>query len=612
MDNRKDLSSDILERTGNTMLRKLFVYTALMICCSPIFSADPKPPIGSSILDGKLPEPSAKSDFVFAEALRGKKAMVLLFLEPKCPVCQNYVPSIQRMGVRFKEDGVVWAAIDTTYENTPEEVASHAKELALGMPVLHDKDLTLTRKLAVDRVPCVVVTDAGGKVRYRGRIDDQFAPGVMRKSPTTNELVDAIKCVIDGKEVQNSYTTTAGCLITYHDKTRKAAPGAPTWAGDVASIIYSKCQGCHRAGEAGPFPLTSLKETLAWTDMIREVVQNKVMPPWHADNAVGHFVNDRRLSEKELKTLIEWIDADCPEGDMTKAPAAPTHELGWRMGKPDKVYRMSKEVKVPAHYLFGAVGMPYQYIIGDEEVTEDRWVRAVEVRPDQRAQIHHIIVFVLPPGAKFPEAFQGGGGRRGNPDGFGAMMLGAYVPGDFPIFYPSGSAKKLAKGSKLLFEMHYTPNGKEVIDRSCVGVLFANEAPKHEIRTRSIANMRLRIPPEDANFEVKSISKFDKPAVIISYSPHMHLRGKDFAIDLISAEKDRTSLLRVPRYDFNWQESYHLGQFLKVPAGASIECIAHFDNSAGNPANPDPKKEVRWGNMTWEEMMIGFVDYYYE
>ncbi len=598
------------DRIGVRMLNRFFSMVCLLAGALSLPGADAKLPLGTSLLDIKLPEPLAKTAFVASDALRGKKALVFFFMEPQCPVCQNYVPSIKRMGVRFQESGVAWAAIDTTYGITADEIASHAKDLGLSIPLLQDKGLALTQKLGVDRIPCVLVADAGGKIRYRGRIDDQFSPGIMRKSPSTKELVDALDAVIEGREVETSWTKTAGCLVTHHGKAKKAKEGAPTWAGEVASIIQAKCQGCHRPGEAGPFPLTSLKETLAWTDMIREVIGNKTMPPWHADSTPGHFVNDRRLTEKEIQTLTDWIDSDCPEGDLSKAPANPVFNPGWRMGKPDEIFRMGEAVKVPTHYLFGAVGMPYQYILGEGEISEDRWVKAIEVRPDQRAQIHHIIVFVIPPGEKFPD-FLAKGERRSNPDKFGAMMLGAYVPGDFPIIFPKGAAKKLLKGSKLLFEMHYTPNGKAVVDRSSVGVQYQSEAPIHEIRTRAILNNRFRIPPGDGNHEVRSLTRFDKPAVIISYSPHMHVRGKDFTMDLLTPEKTRTTLLRVPHYDFNWQESYNLGKFLHIPAGYFVECIAHFDNSKENPANPDPKKEVRWGNMTWEEMMIGFVDYYY-
>lgn len=234
------------------MLQKMTAIAGMMVCVLALQGADAKLPLGTSLLDTKLPDPAAKTVFSVAEALHGKKALVLFFMEPQCPVCQNYIQSIQRLGVRFKENGVAWAAIDTTYGISSEEIAAHARDL--GLPLLQDKDLALTHKLGVDRVPCVIVADSGGKIRYRGRIDDQFSPGVMRKSSTTNELVDALTAIIEGKEIVNSWTVTAGCLITQHGKAKKAIEGAPTWAGDVAAIIQNKCQVCHRPGEAGPFP----------------------------------------------------------------------------------------------------------------------------------------------------------------------------------------------------------------------------------------------------------------------------------------------------------------------------------------------------------------------
>lgn len=570
-----------------------------------------QPPLGISVLDCQLAQPGATpgdpfQPFAVSEALRGKKALVLIFVEPHCPVCANYLSSLEKLMVPFKDEGVAWALVDASYQPSQKQVIAN-RPASLKIPYLFDENNQWAEKLKVDRVPCAIVADGGGKVRYRGRIDDQFAPGIARSKATQRDLAEAIQAVVTGKEVARPWTDTAGCLRTVAKTEKKSVPVAEmTWAGGVAKTIQTRCQGCHRPGEAGPFPLMTYQDTVAWADMIREVVEKKVMPPWHADSPPGHFVNDRRLTDLERNNLITWIDAGCPEGDMSRAPANPTYETGWRGGKPDKVFTMSREVSVPASYLFGAVGMPYQYVLSDETVDEDRWVKTIEVRPDQRAQIHHIIVFIIPEGKSFQETLRGGG------DGFGGAMLGAYVPGDFPINYPEGMGKKLPKGAKLLFEMHYTPNGKAVVDRSSVGVTFTKEKPKHEVRTRSIANPRFRIPPGDPNHEVKSASRFDKPAVILSYSPHMHLRGKDFAFHLVNADKTRTQLLSVPRYDFNWQESYHLAKPLRVEKGQTIECIAHFDNSPGNPANPDPKKEVRWGEMTWDEMMIGFIDYYYE
>ena len=329
------------------------------------------------------------------------------------------------------------------------------------------------------------------------------------------------------------------------------------------------------------------------------------MPPWHADAPLGHFKNDRRLTPDEKKTLLAWIDQGCPEGDAKDAPPPLKFVEGWRLGRePDEVLRMKKTVNVPARSLLG-LGMPYQYVEVGEPFREDKWVTGIEVRPEYRAVVHHIIAFVIPPGGTIFDV----AGRE-----FGTHMLGAYVPGDQPILSPKEMARKLPKGSKLVFEVHYTPNGKAGTDRSMVGLLYAKEPPKYELHSEAIFNGRFAIPPGDPNHEVRSKHSFPQESTLLLLTPHMHLRGKAFRFELFTTGPDGTEqrevLLNVPKYEFNWQVSYALAKPRTIPAGARIECTAWYDNSAQNPFNPDPTRRIRWGNQTWNEMMIGFVSYY--
>jgi hypothetical protein len=248
----------------------------------------------------------------------------------------------------------------------------------------------------------------------------------------------------------------------------------------------------------------------------------------------------------------------------------------------------------------GKNGIRYQYFPVPTNFAEDRWIQAAEARPGNRAVVHHIIVYITKPGENFE--------TRG-PDGIGDSLLVAFAPGDLPAVFSPGLAKKVPKGSVLLFQMHYTPNGIAQDDRSSVGLIFSKEPPKHEIRTRAITQSRFTIPPGADNHEVKSTTIFRQDAQLLSLFPHMHLRGKDFEYRVVFPDGKSETLLRVPRYDFNWQSHYRLVKPLNLPAGTRIECTAHFDNSTQNPNNPDPQKTVRWGEQTWEEMMIGFVDY---
>lgn len=327
--------------------------------------------------------------------------------------------------------------------------------------------------------------------------------------------------------------------------------------------------------------------------MIREVVTDGRMPPWHADPHYGKFSNDRRLTEKERKTFLAWIDQGCPKGDDKDLPPARTYVEGWTIGKPDAILTMEKPFTVPANAPKG--GVPYQHIVVPTHFKEDVWVQAAEARPGNRAVVHHVLAFIQDP-AKPPA----------NPDD---MVLVGHAPGDLPLILPPGVAMRIPKGANLIFQMHYTANGVEQSDRSSVGLIFAKQPPKHIAHTRTVNNLKLVIPPGAANHKVQSSFTFPKEAVILSLMPHMHLRGKSFQYVIIYPDGHSEIALSVPRYDFNWQSTYRLSSPLRVPAGTRIECTGIFDNSANNPNNPDPTQEVRWGDQTWEEMMIGFVNY---
>jgi hypothetical protein len=335
--------------------------------------------------------------------------------------------------------------------------------------------------------------------------------------------------------------------------------------------------------------------------MIREVVSEGQMPPWHADAPPGHFGNDRRLSPEQKAAILAWVDQGCPEGDPKDAPPPRQFMEGWRLGRePDVVLTMNEPVDVPAQYLLGLAGMPYQYVPVGKPFQEDTWVQAVEVRPDFRAALHHVIAFVVPPGK---EIYDVAG------EDFGRYMLGAYVPGDEPLVYAEGLAKLVPKGSRIVFELHYTPSGKAGKDRSSIGLILAKGPPKMAATTDAIFTEKFAIPPGAANHKVTTSRTYDRPVTLIALTPHMHLRGKAFRYELRTPDGQREVLLNVPRWDFNWQVSYRLAKPRALPAGSRIECTAWYDNSAANPVNPDPAAKVRWGNMTWEEMMIGFVEY---
>jgi hypothetical protein len=346
-------------------------------------------------------------------------------------------------------------------------------------------------------------------------------------------------------------------------------------------------------------PLLTYEDASSWAEMIREVVKSKRMPPWHADPSHGKFLNDRSLSRADMDTLLAWIGQGCPKGDDKDLPAKKEFSEGWTIGKPDAVFTMPREFTVPAKTPKG--GVRYQYFITPTNFEEDVWIQAAEARPGNRSVVHHIIVYV----AKDRKRMASAG------DGLGAGFLVAYAPGDLGVAFPAGAAKKIPKGANLIFQMHYTPNGIEQSDRSSVGLIFAKRPPMHEVRTRGIAQRFFVIPPGAKNHKVTSATTFIGDVLLWSLLPHMHLRGQSFMYQAVFPDGKTQTLLSVPRYDFNWQSNYRLEKPLHLPAGTKIECTASFNNSAGNANNPDPARWVIWGDQTWEEMMIGFVDYTY-
>lgn len=560
-------------------------------------AAEPPAPVGKLVADFTRTDAVSGKPWTLAEKARDAKATVVVFLNAGCPVSTAYASKLAKMHDRYAAEGVVFVAVFSGDLDTPADVAKSAKDTGLSFPALKDDGTKLADQLAVDRVPTAFVLDAGRAVRYAGRVDDQYAPGVQRAKATTREVGNAIDAILDGRAVTVAHAPAAGCKLT---REKELKPSAVTYYKDVAAIVQSKCQECHRPGEAGPFALTGYKQAKGWADMIREVVATDVMPPWHADAPHGHFSNDRRLSAGQKKTLLDWVDAGCPEGDPKDAPPPAKYVAGWRLPQePDLVIKMAKPVDVPGQYLFGLGGMPYQHVFSGEPFAEDTWVRAVEVRPDYRAVVHHVIVYAFPPGTKLQKQ-----------DEFARYMLATYVPGDAPTVYPEGMAKKLVKGTKLMFEMHYTPNGKPGRDQSMVGIVTSKTAPKHEIKGDAALEGRFVIPPGEASHEVTAEYTFDKAATVMWLSPHMHVRGKAFRYELTRPGGKTETVLNVPKYDFNWQLAYAFKEPLKVPAGSVLKCTAWYDNSASNPANPDPKAKVRWGDQTWEEMMIGFFEYY--
>jgi peroxiredoxin len=585
--------------TARRWPRLLTLAAAAALLAAPVSRADnPATTLGKKIDRFTLKDAAGKT-WALAD-LNDKKAVVVVFIGTQCPINNAFMPRLAELHKTYAAKGVQFFAVNSNRQDDVQRIAEHAKEHTIPFPVLRDEGGALADRFGARRTPEAFVLDGTRTVRYHGRIDDQFGVGFQRPQPLRHDLAVALDEVLAGKKVSQPSTPVAGCLIGRAPQPK--ADARVTYARHVAPIIQNRCQECHRPGQIGPMPLLTYDDVSSWSEMIREVVQERRMPPWHA--APGHlkFKNNRALSAQDRDTLLAWIDQGCPRGDDRDLPAAKKYAEGWNIGKPDRVFTMATDFLVPAKAPKG--GVPYKHFFVQTDFKEDVWIQAAEARPGNKAVVHHIIVYVL-------ESVKRAGGLRNLDDGIGSGFLVAYAPGDLGVAYPAGAAKKVPKGATLVFQMHYTPNGVAQKDRSSVGLVFAKEPPKNEVKTKAITQYAIQIPPGAKNHKVTSATKLRKDADLWALLPHMHLRGKSFEYRAVYPDGKTETLLSVPRYDFAWQATYLLERPLRLPADTRIECTAYFDNSADNPNNPDPTRTVRWGDQTWDEMMIGFIDYSY-
>lgn len=385
-----------------------------------------------------------------------------------------------------------------------------------------------------------------------------------------------------------------------------------TFNKDIAPIIQTKCQTCHRPGEVAPMAFLSYKQVRPWAKSIREAVTSRTMPPWFADEKHTEFSNDPRLSPKEIEAIKAWVESGAPEGDPKDLPPNPKFPEGWQIGKPDVVLPMTVEFNIPAE---GTI--PYKYFAVPTNFTEDKFVQFAEIRQGDRAHVHHVIVSVrypehgeLPPAgeiepAKLSTFRRSSNDRPADSDG----RLVGWAPGEAPLELREGQAKLVKKGSVLIFQVHYTTNGEPGKDRSSVGLIFSKAPVEKRVITAGATQASFVIPAGAANHEVTSEFTFKEDSHIDSLHPHMHMRGKDFKYTLVYPDGKSKLLLWIPRWDFGWQLTYVFKEEVFAPKGSKLVCVAHYDNSINNKFNPDPTKDVRWGDQTWEEMMIGYLDF---
>ena len=520
----------------------------------------------------------------------GAEITVLCFLGVECPLARVYGPRLDSLAEKFADQGVRFIGINSNIQDSMDDLKGYVGDHKLKFPCGKDYDRNVALSAKATRTPEVVVVDRNGNIRYRGRIDDQYQPGIARNEATRHDLRRALEQLVAGQDVSTPRTEAVGCLIALPRKSSESTPSNVTYCNQVARVLQKHCVECHREGEIGPFVLDDFDEVVGWADMMVEVIDEKRMPPWHASPNHGSFANARHMPESDKELIRKWVASGTPFGDADELPKKPEYLSGWRLPRePDEEYDIHRDgFAVPADGI-----VEYQYFVVDPKFTEDKWIRAAQVIPGNPSVVHHCIVFVRPPdGSGF--------------DDFG--LVSAYVPGQTSTTLPEGYARKIPAGSRFVFQMHYTPTGTPQLDKTKLGLVFAKpESVTHEVVALVGIQQQFEIPPNTAEHTVfGKVRRFPKHGKLLAIAPHMHLRGRSFRLHAITSQQTKT-LLDVPHYDFNWQHSYELSEELPLDQIQELHFEATFDNSADNPTNPEPNEYVYWGDQTWQEMAVLFL-----
>ena len=547
---------------------------------------------------------------------RGERLTVVALTSVTCPLCRKFAPSLARIEAAYAERGVRFVFVNVSGTDTIDAMRAQVAAQGFRGLYLADADQQFVMTLQALTTTEVFVIDAGNTLVYRGAVSDQHGIGFSREEPRQRYLERALDAALQRQLPEIGATQAPGCAIEVGAAAAPRAASAVTYTRDIARLVQNHCAECHRDGGVGPFALDSYEAVARRATMIRTVTQEGLMPPWFAAEppvgkdapAMVHaspWANDRSLAASDKQAIAAWIDAGKPRGDDADLPLPREFATGeWSIGTPDAVFQLPEPIPVKADGV-----MAYQNVLVPTNLTEDKWVRGAQIVPTDKAVVHHVLVFVLPEAALKDRAVR----RRAAIDEARGFFA-AYVPGNDAVVYPEGLAKRLPKGSVLAFQIHYTPNGTATRDQLKIGFVFGDEAPRHIVRTAAVADRRIRIPPGAANHEESAEIVVPADVQLLAFLPHLHVRGKAFRYELqrpgAEGSAARQVVLDIPRYDFNWQLRYLLREPLEAPRGSVLRATAWYDNSANNPANPDPGKTVRWGPQTHDEMMLGYVEYF--
>ncbi len=525
------------------------------------------------------------------------KAVVLYTHGVGCPIVRQSVPELIRLQEEFAEKGVVFLMINANDQDLRADLKEEAEEFSIDMPILKDHSQQILRALGATRTAEAIVIDpnADWEIIYRGAVDDRFNYGSQKKEAENKYLRDALVAHLDDKEIAVPSTKPKGCLITYLDADKEIS-----YVNDIAPILQEKCVTCHQKGNLGPFAMNSLRKVQGWADMMSETIRTRRMPPWHADPVYSKFQHALGLSTEEERTLLTWLDAGAPGTvDLEEDPLRkfiPTPQTEWVLGEPDLIVQYDEVQSIRAE---GTID--YRYLYVPSGITEDKWVRAAQVKVGNLAVVHHALIFI-----QYPEEYE-----HIQPEHSGGVegYFESFLPGAPIEPYPDGTAQFVPAGSTFVFQMHYNATGKPETDQTKMGLYFADAAPERIMKIDGTHSDDFYIPPNSDDYTTETTFRFRRDARLYGMSPHMHFRGSHARFIAEIPGQEAANLLNVPFYEFDWQPLYNLAEPIDLPKGTEIIVEGGWDNTKFNPDNPAPDEYVEWGQQSWEEMFIGYFKY---
>ncbi len=522
-------------------------------------------------------------------------AIVIMTQGNGCPIVRNAMPFLREVRDQYADKGVQFFLLNSNIQDNRKSIAAESAEFGFDIPVLDDSLQLIGDALRVTRTAEIFVIDNRTKrVVYHGPVDDRLTYERQRAEAKHTYLADALDAVIAGKPVEVAQVSAPGCIVNFPDRARKADFAKISYANEIVPILESKCVECHQPGGIGPWAMTSYEMILGFAPMIREVLRTDRMPPWHADPEIGSFLHDRSLAPQEITTLVRWIEAGAPRGvgpDPLNKERKPPEE--WPLGTPDLVLDLPP-FDVPATGI-----VDYQRPVIANPLTEGKWLRASTVKVGSRETVHHLL------SGHMTEMPANG---RSNESSW-ATSVRVYADGADSNIMREDMGAYLPAGGAIGFQMHYTPYGKAVTDRTKVGLYFYDEPPELMIRSAVVIDFTIEIPPETARHEEVSYLQFPSDALLYFAFPHAHYRGQSSTLAIRYPDGSEKMLLSLPRYDFNWQRAYEFEEPIDVPAGSKLIARYEYDNSAQNVANPDPSLTITWGEQSHEEMLFTAISY---